>query len=279
MTTQPDLYRNRDFIPDFDALMAETAARSRALAARSRMRRDLPYGPSARQRFDLVLPEGETSDAPLHVFIHGGYWRAGNKDVHTLVAAPVLAVGGITAVIGYDLMPDTRLGDIVAQVRAGLRHIAGLAGQIGADPARLTVSGHSAGAHLAALLAARAPADAAPPHTPDLRGLLLVSGIYDLSGIPDSFLKDEAKMTHAEAAGWSPLEAEVRPVPRCIVTRGSRETAPFQEQAEAYAKRLAQAGAEVECRQEPDRNHLDIVFDLGDPESALGRRLADLVAG
>lgn len=274
---EPDLYRNRDFIPDFDAIMAETEVRSREVAARNRMERDIPYGPGPRQVFDLVFPPGNVSGAPLHIFIHGGYWRAGSKDVHTLVAEPVLAAGGICALVGYGLMPSTRLADIVAQVRAAARHIAALAPQIGADPARITASGHSAGAHLASLLAARAPGDTAPPTLPDIKGLLLVSGIFDLSGIPGSFLRDEARMTPAEAADWSPLIAAQRTVPRRIITHGEQETRPFHEQAKAFATLTETTGGSVEYRQEAGRNHLDIVLDLADPDAPLGRILADLV--
>ena len=276
---EPDLYRNRDFIPDFDAIMAETAARSRSLAARNRMETDLPYGRGPRQTFDLVFPPGEPTDAPLHIFVHGGYWRAGDKAAHTLVAAPVLAAGGITALVGYDLMPGTRLPAIVAQVRAATRHIAALAPRIGADPARLTASGHSAGAHLVSLLAARTPGDDDPaPPPPGLRALLLVSGIYDLGGIPDSFLKDEAGMTHAEASAWSPLSARHLAAPSRIITRGAEETAPFQEQAEALAALIADGGGAVELRREAGRNHLTVLLDLADPATSLGRRLSDLVA-
>jgi arylformamidase len=275
---EPDLYRNRDFIPDFDAIMAKTAARSRSVAARNRMERDLPYGRGPRQTFDLVFPPGEPSDAPLHIFVHGGYWRSGDKETHTLVAEPVLAAGGITALVTYDLMPGTRLPEIVAQVRAAARHIATLAPRIGVDPARVTASGHSAGAHLVSLLAARAPGDRDPAPPPGLKGLLLVSGIYDLHDIPDSFLKDEAGMTHAEAADWSPLSARNFANPARIITRGAEETAPFQDQAEAFASLIAGAGGAVETRKEAGRNHLTVLLDLADPNTSLGARLSDLVA-
>ena len=109
-----DLYRNRDFIPNFDELIAETAARSRAFAVGANARVDVPYGTGARERVDIIFPPGLAKGAPLHAFIHGGYWRAGNKHEHWLVAAPVLAAGGIAAFIGYDLMPDTRLQTQVA---------------------------------------------------------------------------------------------------------------------------------------------------------------------
>lgn len=272
-----DLYRNRDFIPDFDAIMTETEARSRAFAAQSRVERNVSYGPTPRQSFDLVFPPDPAPGAPLHMFIHGGYWRAGSKEAHTHVAAPVVAAGGIAALVSYDLMPQTRLAEIVAQVRSAARHLVGIAPDIGADPRRFTVSGHSAGAHLASLLAAEAPGDTGPPDVPDLCGILLVSGIYDLSGIPGSFLKDEAKMCDGEAKAWSPLHARHLSGPLRIITRGERETAPFQEQAVALCALLDREAQEVELRAEPDTNHLTIVFDLGDPDASLGRRLIELV--
>ncbi|MGZ9810123.1 alpha/beta hydrolase [Pseudoroseicyclus sp. H15] len=270
-----DLYRNRDFIPDFDNIMAETEARSREVARQFRVERDVSYGPGARQAFDLIFPPGPVEGAPLHMFIHGGYWRAGSKEAHTLVAAPVVAAGGIAAIATYELMPQTRLAAIVEQVREAARHLAWMAPELGADPARFTVSGHSAGAHLASLLAAKAPGDAAMPDLPPIKAMLLASGIYDLTGIPGSFLKDEAEMREDEAADWSPLAADHLAGPLRVITRGAEETAPFQEQAEALAGLL---GPEAELRQEAGHNHLSIVLDLGDPAAPLGARLAEMVA-
>lgn len=275
---EPDLYRNRDFIPDFDAIMEETGIRSRAFADRVCIERDIRYGPTPRQSFDLVFPPDLVPGAPLHMFIHGGYWRAGSKEAHTLVAAPVIAVGGVAALISYDLMPSTRLAEIVGQVRAAARHLVKLAPEVGADPARLTVSGHSAGAHLASLLAAEAPGDDRMPDLPTLRGMLLVSGIYDLSEIPGSFLKDEAEMRPDEAKAWSPLTARHRPGPLRIITRGADETSPFHKQAVALNDLLARKGQETEIRSEADSNHLSVVLDLADPVSPLGQKLAALVA-
>lgn len=276
---QRDLYRNRDFIPDFDAIMAETAARSRALSARAEVRADIAYGPSPRARMDVLMPAALAGGAPLHMFIHGGYWRSGSKVDHHLVAAPVLAAGGIAALVTYDLMPGTRLAQIVGQVRAAARHLVAMAPELGADPARFTVSGHSAGGHLASYLAARGPQEAAPPDLPPLRAILMVSGLYDLSGIPDSFLRDEAAMTADEARAWSPLTSEQRPGPARIITRGALETPPFHDQATAYAGLLRDDGQPVTLREEPGLNHLTIVLALADPGSALGAVLSDMVAG
>lgn len=273
-----DLYRNRDFIPDFDAIMAETAARSRALSARATLRADLPYGPGPRERMDVILPPQPRPGAPLNLFIHGGYWRSGCKQDHHLVAAPVLAAGGICALVGYDLMPQTRLATIIAQVRAAAAELVRLAPALGADPSRLTVSGHSAGAHLACYLAAHGPHEQQRPALPPVQGLLLVSGLYDLSDIPDSFLRHETAMTPAEAADWSPVTALNAALPPRIITCGGRETQPFHDQAEAFSGLLRRQSAPVIHRKEPQCNHLDVVLALANPKEPLGKCLATMVA-
>lgn len=274
-----DLYRNRDFIPDFDKIIAETAARSREFSRQVDVRADVPYGSGPRERMDLIFPRRLAKGAPVHMFIHGGYWRSGSKEDHRLIAAPVLAAGGIAALVTYALMPDTRLGTIVGQVRAAARHVSAMAPELGADPGRLTVSGHSAGAHLASYLAATGPEESGPPDLPALRGLLLVSGIYDLAGIPDSFLKDEAKMTHAEASAWSPLRSRQHPGPRRIVMVAERDTLPFHTQGQQFASLLNRQHNDGEFRVEAGVDHLTIVLALGDPQSPAGRCLSELVGG
>lgn len=275
-----DPYRNRDFIPDFDALVAETVERSRSLASRAVIRRDIAYGATSRTTLDLVFPDAPKAGAPLHMFVHGGYWRSGSKNDHTLVAAPVIAAGGIAAIVGYDLMPGTRLAAIVAQIRQACQFLAHLAPEIGANATRFTASGHSAGAHLVSLLAAAAPGDCGlAADTPDLQALLLVSGIYDLADIPQSFLKHETQMRPDEAAAWSPLAAIHLPGPLRILSRGSSETPPFHQQAQAFNRMLSDKDLRSEIHEEAGRNHLSVVLDLADPDRPLGRRLADLVAG
>ena len=274
-----DLYRNRDFIPDFDEIITETAARSREFVKRVEMRPDVPYGPGPRERMDIILPPRMAKGAPLHVFIHGGYWRSGSKEDHWLVAAPVLAAGGIAALVTYDLMPGTRLGTIVAQVRAAVRHLTMMAPGLGAGATRLTASGHSAGAHLASYLAAIGPEESAPPDLPTLAGLLLVSGIYDLADIPGSFLKSEARMTAAEALAWSPLSSRQIQGPRRIVMVSEMDTAPFHAQGQQFASLLGRGADDGHFRIEAGLNHLTIVLALGDPKSPAGLCLSGLVGG
>lgn len=271
-----DPYHIRNFVPDFDAISAEIAARSRALAARSLIWTGSPYGEAARERIDILLPSGLRAGAPIHMFVHGGYWRSGDKADYSCIAAPVLAAGGIAAIVGYDLMPGARLSTLIGQVRRAAAWLAAQAVGLGADPARLTVSGHSAGAHLASYLAATGPSDPQPMSCP-VAGLLLLSGIYDLADIPTSFLKDEARMTPAEAAAWSPLTAQQHPGPRRIVALGADETAPFHHQAARLHRRFQAGGIASHLLVLPRLNHMNVVLDLSDPNQPLGQALANLV--
>ncbi|WP_157019934.1 alpha/beta hydrolase [Mesorhizobium xinjiangense] len=273
-----DLYLIRDFVPDFDAIAAEFAARSREFSARARMCTDIAYGARPRETLDIIMPDDAVKDAPLHVFVHGGYWRSGEKADYRFVASPVLAAGGIAALVEYDLMPGQRLPVLVDQVRRAVLWLQEHAASFGADPSRISVSGHSAGAHLASYLAASAPGEAGAAVLPALKDMLLLSGIYDLSGIPDSFLRHEAEMTHAEAAAWSPLASTHHAGPRRTLTYGTDETAPFHEQAQSLHAKLGDEGLETELLPLPALNHMSVVLDLGNVDGRLGRRIADMVA-
>jgi arylformamidase len=274
-----DLYRIRDFVPDFDAISAEFTERSRALSAKADVFADVKYGPGAREMLDIIIPRRPRAGAPLHVFVHGGYWRSGEKENYRFVAAPVLAAGGVAAIVEYDLMPGARLAVLVSQVRRSVLWLQQHAGNFSADQGQLTVSGHSAGAHLASFLAATGPRETETPPLPALKGLLLLSGIYDLSGIPGSFLRDEARMTPAEAEAWSPLTATQLPCPMRVIAFGAEETAPFHRQAASLDTMLRTRNQTARVLSVPDRNHMSVALDLGDPDSVLGRRLADMVSG
>lgn len=273
-----DPYRIRDFVPDFHAIAAEFAARSQALTERADLRVDIPYGPGPRETLDLVFPDRVAPGAPLHLFVHGGYWRSGEKANYRLVADPVLKAGGIAALVEYDLMPGARLATLVGQVRRAAQWLHDNAAGFGADAGRFTVSGHSAGAHLASYLAASAPGEDAP-NLPNVAGLLLVSGLYDLSEIPSSFLRSEARMTAEEAAAWTPITSTQHPGPHRTLVVGAEETSPFHVQGRQLGHLLRSQGLHADLRIEPGLNHMSIVLALADPNHALGRRLADVVAG
>ncbi|MBB3773676.1 arylformamidase [Angulomicrobium tetraedrale] len=270
-----DPFRTRDHVADFDRHVAAYAARSTATRARLPMRADLAYGPSPAERLDLFFPPQGASGA-VHLFIHGGYWRMFTKEDFSFVAETVTQAGAIAVIIDYARMPSVRMETVVAQVRRARDWITGHIGALGGDPARLTVSGHSAGAHLAALLF-----DDRQPAT--LHGALLLSGLYDLAPLQASFLKELIALTDAEVTRFSPLRrdygAQARGNPRVELLVGERETPPFHAQADAFAAHLAGAGLMAERSTMEGADHMSIVADLGTPGTPTARRLAGLLAG
>jgi len=122
---------------------------------------DLPYGQDERQRMDIYLPAppaGSTAKAPVIVMVHGGAWMVGNKAmpkvVENKVAFWVRQKGYIFVSVGYRLMPQADPLQQAHDVATALAKAQGLAPSWGGDPAKVILMGHSAGAHLAALLAA-----------------------------------------------------------------------------------------------------------------------------
>lgn len=272
-----DPYLIRDFVDDFDAIAAEFTARSRALSARTRMRTDIAYGNRPRETLDILFPDNRADQAPLHIFVHGGYWRSGDKADYRFVAETPLSAGAITALVEYDLMPGQRLPVLVDQLRRAVLWLQENAASFGADPNRITVSGHSAGAHLASFLASKGKDETASLKLPDLKGLLLLSGIYDLSEIPDSFLRHEAAMTREEAASWSPLDASHRKGPTRIIAYGANETPPFLNQATALDAKLRQETPPSRLLPIAAANHMSVVLEMVNESSDLRGTLIGLI--
>lgn len=113
----------------------------------------LYYGNDSLQALDLWVPEG-AKNAPLVLFVHGGGWKRGSKNNATGRALPahMLAQGYAFASIDYRLVPKNTVEEQAGDVAAALAHVLKRAGELGIDRSRVVITGHSAGAHLVALV-------------------------------------------------------------------------------------------------------------------------------
>ncbi|MCW5770029.1 MAG: alpha/beta hydrolase, partial [Rhodospirillaceae bacterium] len=136
--------------PEREAVYARMAEASARLRAALPCQIDVAYGPDQVETLDF-FPAG--ADAPLIVFIHGGYWRALDKSIFSFVAKPFLDAGCAVALTNYGLAPQFPLEEIVAQSNRSIAFLAREARSLGIDASRIFVAGHSAGAHLAAMAA------------------------------------------------------------------------------------------------------------------------------
>jgi arylformamidase len=241
-----------------------------AAARRSHVPVTVRYGTTARQSLDLFVPAGVVRP-PVLVFFHGGYWQELSKEDSAFAAPQCLAQGIAYAAVGYTLAPAAALSDIVAECRAAVGWLGRFGDTMGIDPGRLVVAGSSAGAHLAAMTA-RASSSGTP-----LKGAVLVSGIYDLEPLIGTSIDAALSLDAATAARNSPLRLPLKDFPPSLVCWGEIETDQFKRQSRIFAQALRDAGAECTEFESAARNHFDVILDLADPATRLGRQVLALI--
>jgi arylformamidase len=239
-------------------------------------RRDLPWGEGADEVFDFFPA---SPDSPLLVFFHGGYWQEHSKDDVLFVASKCVPRGIAYASVNYTLAPHATVSAIVEQCRRAVSSISRQASELGFNPRRLFIAGSSAGAHLASMLLVDG-------RWPDQRlsenvvaGAILLSGVYDLQPLVPTYINQALKMTAGDAIGLSPIKHRLAPPVPVIVAWGENESDEFKRQSQTFASVLQAAEFPVKMLEARGANHFDIVFEITDPETALGRSTLDLIAG
>ena len=258
-------YNNTAAVADSARILADWERRSAEIAAQYPHHLDLRYGPRERNRVDFFA--AARTNAPVFVFIHGGYWQMRAKETFRFLAAGPLAHGISVASIGYTLAPDASLLEIVDEVSSAIGWTAEHAASLGADPARIYVSGWSAGGHLTAMALAH----------PAVRGGLAISGIFDLEPIRLSFLNEKLGLDANDVVHLSPLLDSARHTQPLMVAYGTDELPELQRQSCEYAKARTTAGRPGRVVALPGRNHFTILEELASPSGALTALVRELV--
>lgn len=273
-------YNMRAAVSDFPDYVERWAADSAAARERLSCRLDLAYGTHIRERLDLF--SCGRPGAPLHVFIHGGYWQAMDKEHFSYVATGLMPHGFDVAILDYALAPEVTVADIVKECRTALAWLWQNATEFGYNRENMTVSGHSAGGHLTAMLLLTdwpAVNDALPVQL--LRGGLAISGLYDLEPIRLSYLNDVLGLDSSSARAASPLHQldAMRDPPPLMAAVGGDETPEFHRQQADFLAAWQARGWTATAVEMPRTHHFSVVDGLADPDSALVasvRRLAGL---
>ena len=235
-------------------------------------RLDLRYGTRPGETLDVFLPEGHGS-WPVHVFVHGGYWRSLDKQDFSFAARGLQPAGVLVAVINYALIPSVDMDELVRQVRASVAWLHRNVAALGGDPDRITVSGHSAGGHLVAMLMstdwgrfAGLPADV-------VKAGCGVSGLYDLEPIRLSYLNQTLGLTMETARRNSPVHLVPATAGPLLLPVGEKEGDEYHRQTESLAAAWRRRGLPVEVMDMAGHDHFSIITELGDPGSTLSRAI------
>ena len=246
------------------------AAASAETRARLGCALDVRYGPGEKETLD-VFPAG-TPNAPVHLFIHGGYWRAMDKSDYSFIADVFQPAGATTVIINYDLCPAVTLETIVAQTMRAIAWTWRNIGEHGGDPDRLYVSGNSAGGHLTAMALAH---DWAAEDLPAdiIKGAVPITGVHDCEPVPDITVNELVRLDREAARRLSPLRNPPRRALPVLVAVGGAEPPLWIQMSKDYAALCRAHGLDCEYMELPDHDHFDVSRAVGDAANPLAQAM------
>jgi arylformamidase len=256
-------YNLRAAVPSFQQHYDRWQAWSARVRAALPCRLDVAYGPAPLETLDLF--PAAAANRPIHVFIHGGYWHRMDKSDFDFIAEGFAPQGVNAAIINYPLAPQVDMDAIVASVRRALAWLWRNARTFGGDPARIHVSGHSAGGHLTAMmLLTDWPAFGADLPADLVKGGVAISGIYELEPIRLCYLDEMVRLDPDKVARNSPqrLLAAARAASPLALCVGGDETAEFHRQQADFAAAWGARGFARQIVSAPGLHHFNVVDEL-----------------
>ncbi|HEY8950813.1 MAG TPA: alpha/beta hydrolase [Rhizomicrobium sp.] len=225
------------------------------------VRKDIAYGAGERQRLDVYMPDGLTAPVPVLLFFHGGSWQFGDKEQYRALGQAFASKGIVTAVANYRLFPPDGFPRFVEDGAQAFKYMRDHASDFGGDMDRVFLCGHSAGAHIAAMLAANGDylraIDADPSQ---MRGVIGIAGPYDFLPIIDPVLIElfggdavpETQPIHFVDGKRAPM----------LLTHGRDDTTVGAGNSKRLAQKLQSFGSEVVVRYYHRTGHIGILLSL-----------------
>jgi acetyl esterase/lipase len=216
------------------------------------------YAQGSRGTLDVCRPVG-ASAAPVVVFFYGGGWRSGSKGLYRYMAKALARAGYVAVVPDYRIYPQARYPDFIDDGALAVRWAKDNARRFGGDPEKLFVMGHSAGAHIAAMLAVDATwlAKVAMIPARDLAGLIGLAGPYDF--LP---LRDEVRIVifgGANRPETQPIFHVTPGAPPALLLTGGRDGIVEAGNSTRFAARLRECGNRVKVFAYPHLGHFLII--------------------
>jgi len=263
------MYNNRALVPDFADHFTRWQQDSEAARESQRCVRDVAYGTSSLENLD-IFPCALQPQAPVFVFIHGGYWRSLDKSDHSFVAPSLHRLGACVVIPNYDLCPKVTIPEIALQMVKCLGWVYKNIKHWGGDPDQIHLIGHSAGGHLVAMLMAcdwhsfdnELPADL-------VKNALSISGLFDLRPLTQTpFLSESLRLTPADALRSSPALMPAPKRGKLISVAGAKESEEFIRQNHLIQESWGVHRVPV-CEDLAGLNHFSVLQGLVDTNHRL----------
>ena len=259
----------RPRVPDFQECMDRRSRESQRVASSFPHEADVAYGRGDGARLDIFPVSASSQGVPVNIFIHGGYWHLMDKLDFRFLAEPFVSSGVAFANLNYSLAPRVGIGQIIRQVREAVLWIYRRAAEYGIDPGGIHVSGHSAGGHLAAMMALTDWPSLGPYPADLIKSCCLLSGIYDLEPIRLSYLNSVLGLDEAAVKEWSPCRQPLSAGKKVLIAVGELETEEYLRQSAEFAQKWQEAKSEVRMLDVKNRHHFNMLEEFANKESAL----------
>jgi acetyl esterase/lipase len=227
---------------------------------------DISYGSLPRLKLDVYTPKnGTTAPKPVVVFFYGGRWDSGERSDYLFVAEALTSRGFVAVVPDYRLYPTVKFPDFMDDAAQAFVWTKANIGRYGGDPNRIYVMGHSAGAHLAAMLTYEKSflQHAGGSHR-DISGMIGLAGPYDF--LP---LKDERLMEiFGPIDGWpksQPINYVEGNEPPALLMHGDNDVVVGPHNSANLARRIREKGGKVEHIRYADMEHRAMVVSISAP--------------
>ena len=235
--------------------------------------RDVAYGPLPRQKLDIYAPKVIRPDTPVLVFYHGGSWQYGAKEDYKFLGSTFAARGIQTVVVNYRLHPEVIFPGFVEDGAKALAYV-----QSNISEGRpVFIAGHSAGAHIAAMIALD-PTFLAADGTnvcQAAKGVIGIAGPYDVTPVEPVF----KRIFPAEILpNTKPINFVANPAPPMLLLHGTKDTTVLPKRSEELAAALRQKGNQADVKLYPGVDHLYILGALSPVVRRTAPTLADILA-
>ena len=262
MTTPENQLNLRLRHPDYQKFLDINEHESKSVKKRYTCYLDQKYGKDALQAVDIF--PSTVGNSPILVFIHGGYWRALDKESYSFVAAPFVENNMTVCVVNYRLIPTVNMEMLLNDIKDAINWIQKEAFQYNGDPRTIILSGHSAGGHLALMTYLMNKGLRS-----SIQAICSLSGIFDLAPIKNSYLNEVLQLDENDVENFSVSNKDLSAI-KCpvLLSVGSGETDFFVEQSRnLYTEN--RSGAPIGYYEYKQLNHYQIVHKLGQEDSPL----------
>jgi acetyl esterase/lipase len=229
-----------------------------------------------RHRLDLYLPKGK-KDFPVLMFVHGGAWKFGNKDLYEALGK-VYAKNGIgTVIINYRLSPQVKHPEHIRDVAKAFSWVHANIGSHGGDRDELFLCGHSAGGHLVSLLATNETyLKEEKLTTAAIKGVIAMSGVYTI--VPVGALKGIFTADPAVVQSASPLSHVTGQHPPFLILYAQKDYATLDLMAEAMCKKLKDCQCDATVMKIADRDHISIITSMAKESDPTNQAIFEFLA-